>query len=69
MGVPDHEERSEPDTAVKAPSLSSGPVRRHSSEEPVLPEVTRDERDEGWNEARGDYSDEWYLNERPPHHG
>jgi len=44
-------------------------VRRHSSEEPVLPEVTRDERDEGWNEARGDYSDEWYLNERPPHHG
>ncbi len=41
-----------------------------AAESPVLPDVTRDERDEGWGddprESRRD--DEWYRRERPPHH-
>lgn len=32
----------------------------------VLPETTRDERDDG--ESAGRSSDSWYLENRPPHH-
>jgi len=38
-----------------------------------IPEQTSDDQDVGWgDEAREDAasdSDEWYLSERPPHHG
>jgi hypothetical protein len=39
-------------------------------DEPVLPEVTRDERDVGWGDdpASGGRDAEWYERERPPHH-
>lgn len=37
--------------------------------EPVLPVVTRDEREVGWGDEPGQRDDEWYLRERPPHHG
>jgi len=32
----------------------------------LLPEVTRDESDEGWGDER---TEQDYLRERPPHHG
>jgi hypothetical protein len=40
-------------------------------DEPVLPDVTEDERDRGWGEDResGRRDEEWYRRERPPHHG
>jgi hypothetical protein len=37
-------------------------------EEPVLPDVTRDERELGWGDEPGERDDEWYRRERPPHH-
>jgi hypothetical protein len=40
-----------------------------SDAEPVLPSVTRDEREVGWGDEPGQRDDEWYLRERPPHHG
>ncbi len=33
----------------------------------VLPETTGDERGSGWSD--GGYSEEWYRENRPPHHG
>ena len=40
-------------------------------DEPVLPDVTSDERDRGWGDDRdgGRRDEEWYRRERPPHHG
>ncbi|HTY72995.1 MAG TPA: hypothetical protein VMI11_11305 [Actinomycetes bacterium] len=35
---------------------------------PVLPDVTRDESDEGWGESPEADDLERYLRERPPHH-
>jgi hypothetical protein len=37
-------------------------------EEPVLPDVSRDETDVGWGDEPGERSDDWYRRERPPHH-
>jgi hypothetical protein len=39
-------------------------------DEPVLPDVTEDERDVGWGDDRasGGRDDDWYRRERPPHH-
>lgn len=49
----------------------SEPASPEEPEEPVLPQVSGDERDEGWGddprESRRD--DDWYLRQRPPHHG
>jgi hypothetical protein len=41
------------------------------AEEPVLPQVSGDERAEGWGEDPRDdrRDDDWYRSERPPHHG
>jgi hypothetical protein len=44
------------------------PARRRGEDEPVLPDTTRDERDEGWGDEPGRRDDEWYRRERPPHH-
>jgi hypothetical protein len=43
---------------------------RDDTEEPVLPQVSSDERDEGWGDepGAGGRDDEWYRRERPPHH-
>jgi hypothetical protein len=37
---------------------------------PVLPEVSRDELDEGWGDdpRDGRRDAQWYQRERPPHH-
>jgi hypothetical protein len=37
-------------------------------DDPVLPQTSRDERDEGWGDERDDRRDERYRRERPPHH-
>jgi hypothetical protein len=37
-------------------------------DDPVLPDVTRDEQDIGWGDEPGGRDDEWYRRERPPHH-
>jgi hypothetical protein len=39
-------------------------------DEPVLPDVTRDERDDGWGDERASEDDDVrrLLDERPPHH-
>jgi hypothetical protein len=45
------------------------PDERTESDEPVLPDLTSDERGEGWGEDRDGRRDEqWYRHERPPHH-
>lgn len=44
------------------------PTRRQVDREPVLPDVTRDERDVGWGDEPTERDDEWYRRERPPHH-
>jgi hypothetical protein len=41
---------------------------RPDRDEPVLPDVTRDEREVGWGDDSAERSDEWYRRERPPHH-
>lgn len=43
--------------------------RRAEDDDPVLPTVTADELAQGWGEDSGERSDDWYLRERPPHHG
>lgn len=41
---------------------------RAERDEPLLPDVTRDEREAGWGDEPGERSLEWYRRERPPHH-
>jgi hypothetical protein len=53
-------------------SESSHAQRRRPApdDDPVLPDVTADERDEGWGDdpESGRRDDDWYRRERPPHH-
>jgi hypothetical protein len=46
------------------------PAEPEVPDEPALPQVSSDERDEGWgDDARDERRDEqWYGRERPPHH-
>jgi hypothetical protein len=41
-----------------------------SSDAPVLPDITTDERSVGWGDdlAEQERDGEWYWRERPPHH-
>jgi hypothetical protein len=41
---------------------------RDKDDEPVLPDVSRDETDVGWGDEPGRRDDDWYRRERPPHH-
>jgi hypothetical protein len=43
-------------------------VIRRRSEEPVLPDVSKDETDVGWGDGPSSRDDDWYRRERPPHH-
>jgi hypothetical protein len=38
-------------------------------DDPVLPDVSRDDQDVGWGDEPGERDDDWYRRERPPHHG
>lgn len=53
---------------VTAPHEQRRPNRRE--DEPVLPDVSSDEREVGWGEDResGRRDEDWYRRERPPHH-
>lgn len=42
--------------------------KRPAREQPVLPDVTRDEHDVGWGDEPSERDDDWYRRERPPHH-
>ena len=49
------------------------PATPEPADEPVLPEITDDERAVGWGDDYGEGSAErrdaeWYRRERPPHH-
>jgi hypothetical protein len=44
------------------------PRRGDEAEEPVLPDISRDELDVGWGDEPAERDDEWYRRERPPHH-
>jgi hypothetical protein len=52
------------------PSPEAAPGPRPVDNEPVLPAVPDDERDEAWGDrAEGGRRDaDWYRRERPPHH-
>jgi len=63
--VSDDQRPAAPPASVP-PSRSGRPQRER--DEPVLPDVTRDERDVGWGDEPGERSDDWYRRERPPHH-
>jgi hypothetical protein len=56
-------------TVHSEPDRSASKAGR--DDEPVLPDITEDERDRGWGEDResGRRDEEWYRRERPPHHG
>ena len=57
---------AEPDE-TRAPA--EPPAKRpDEAEEPVLPQVSRDELDVGWGDEPGERDDDWYRRERPPHH-
>jgi len=58
---------AEPDEArspAQPPAKGAEPA-----EDPVLPQVSRDELDVGWGDEPGERDDDWYRRERPPHHG
>lgn len=56
------------DTGAKTVRSPSRGAAREDG--PVLPQVSSDER-HGWGEDPNDgvRDDDWYLRERPPHHG
>jgi len=60
-------EPSDSETLERPSSPSAGP-RRQPGEE-LLPRRSSDEADVGWGDESGQHGDEWYLAERPPHHG
>lgn len=51
------------------PGDTASDERPEVEDQPVLPDVPNDERDEGWGEPGDGRRDaEWYHRERPPHH-
>jgi hypothetical protein len=57
------------DADQAAPRPSVGAVPRSREDSPVLPDITSDEQDAGWGDEPTRRDDDWYLSERPPHHG
>jgi hypothetical protein len=51
-------------------SRDEQPPTRRPDDEPILPDVTRDEREVGWGDdpESGRRDDDWYRREKPPHH-
>jgi hypothetical protein len=44
------------------------PRSDRDDDQPVLPNVTRDEQDVGWGDEPDGRDTDWYRRERPPHH-
>jgi hypothetical protein len=60
---------AEPDSESNDPSSGPQPVDQRLLDEifgDVLPDTTGDERSSG---TSGGFSEEWYRDNRPPHHG
>jgi hypothetical protein len=55
-------------SGAREPSQRPRHPHRGTDDEPVLPDVTSDERDEGWGDGRNERDADWYRRERPPHH-
>ena len=61
-------------TGVVSEQPESGPAKPSEeavpTDDPVLPDVSADDRDEGWGEDphAGRRDEQWYRRERPPHH-
>jgi len=53
---------------LEGPSLPPAAAARQPGEGELLPQRSSDEQDLGWGDDPGDYGDDWYLAERPPHH-
>jgi hypothetical protein len=53
---------------LQVPSLPSEGGQRQPGGD-LLPQRSTDEQDLGWGDGPDDYGDDWYLAERPPHHG
>jgi len=52
------------------PARPARPGRRDvEKDQPVLPDVSRDETDVGWGDDPRERDADWYRRERPPHHG
>jgi hypothetical protein len=72
-GPADKSREPSDDEFVEPPSSSEATVERHPGESvtgsPVLPDRSSDETEVGWGDESPRYDDDWYLNERPPHHG
>ena len=49
-------------------SKGGGTRQSRADDQPVLPNMTRDERDVGWGDERAERDEDWYRRERPPHH-
>jgi hypothetical protein len=65
--VPDQRPEAPDGEPAATPSSSPTAGRRHHPAE-VLPKTSSDEQDIGWGDVPSEYTDEWYLAERPPHH-
>jgi hypothetical protein len=50
------------------PAPATRPRDGASDDDPVLPDVTSDERGSGWGDEPSRRDDDWYRSERPPHH-
>jgi hypothetical protein len=57
------------DAEGKPPRTTEPKTRPADRDEPVLPDVSRDELDVGWGDEPSERDDDWYRRERPPHHG
>jgi len=63
-----HPRETSDSETLEPPSSPSGDPRRQPGEA-LLPQRSGDEVDLGWGDDPGQYGDDWYLAERPPHHG
>jgi hypothetical protein len=59
----------QPPPAAAAPRVRRRSADRRPSGEPLLPDITADERDLGWGDRPDPEDDERLLREVPPHHG
>jgi hypothetical protein len=65
MNTPDHAE-AKPGQPV---TPAAGQPVTPAVERPVLDEPADEDRPESWGDREGGRDDDWYLRERPPHHG
>jgi hypothetical protein len=65
--IPADTEPSDGEPSERSSSSDTGRSRQLPDQ--VLPQRSSDEEDVGWGDRPSEYDDDWYLAERPPHHG